>query len=131
MLSCSLDAIPCRMQCGQQVSRLAHDDHGRNFCPNRRQTCDYCQVEFTGLQYDVSSIRLWPYFMSTPFSALFSICSHPTFIPAREYDSNLSSFFFGTQANMTRASSLRLVLMDVTIQTAMIQTWQSSEYCVV
>ncbi|KZS13577.1 TNF receptor-associated factor 4, partial [Daphnia magna] len=52
LLSCSLDAIPCRMQCGQQVSRLAHDDHGRNFCPNRRQICDYCQVEFNGLQYD-------------------------------------------------------------------------------
>nr|CAH0098370.1 unnamed protein product [Daphnia galeata] len=54
LLSCTLDAIPCRMQCGQQVSRLAHDDHGRNFCPNRRQICDYCQVEFNGLQYDVS-----------------------------------------------------------------------------
>ena len=54
LLSCTLDAIPCHLHCQQRVSRLAHEDHVRNFCPNRRQSCEFCHIDFSGVQYDVS-----------------------------------------------------------------------------
>merc|ERR1712071_16751 len=52
LLSCTLDAIPCHLHCQQRVSRLAHEDHVRNFCPNRRQSCEFCHIDFSGVQYD-------------------------------------------------------------------------------
>ena len=56
LLNCSLDAVCCTLHCNQRVSRLALDDHVRNACPNRRQMCEYCRTEFSGLEYDVSDI---------------------------------------------------------------------------
>lgn len=58
LLACALDAVPCPLNCAQQVSRLAADDHVRHRCPNRRQVCDHCRQELSGLEYDVSGRNL-------------------------------------------------------------------------